>query len=56
MNEWYWIDSWVLKSNTWNHLTVGKQINSGSFKNCYQQTIFYKSFFDRYESTGFGIK
>ena len=29
----------VLDSNTWNHLTMYKQLNSGLFKNCYLETI-----------------
>ena len=29
----------VFDSNTWNHLTMRKQISSGSFQKCYLQTI-----------------
>ena len=29
----YWIELLVLDNNTWNHLTVCKQMDSGSFKN-----------------------
>ena len=32
----------VLNNNTWNHLTVGKQMSSDSLKNSYQQTIHLK--------------
>ena len=39
----------MLNSNTWNHLTVCKQISSGSFKD----NVTYKLFV--YES-GFDIK
>ena len=34
-----WIELLVFKSNTWNHLTVCKQISSGLSKNYYLQTI-----------------
>ena len=37
-NIW-WIELLMLDWNTWNHLTVCKQIISGSFKNCYRQTF-----------------
>ena len=29
----------LLDNNTWNDLTLWKQMNPGSYKNCYQQTI-----------------
>ena len=32
----------ISNRNTWNHLTVCNQMNSGSFKNCYMQTISLK--------------
>ena len=37
MNEY--VELLVLDSSTWNHLTVCNQISSGSFKNCYLETI-----------------
>ena len=37
MNE-CWIELILFDCNTWNHLTVCKQMSSCSFKNCYLQT------------------
>ena len=33
MNALCWIELLVLESNTWNHLTVRKQMSSNSIKN-----------------------
>ena len=30
----------VFDSNNWNHLTVYKEMSSGSYKNSYPQTIY----------------
>ena len=29
----------VLDQNSWNHITEYKQMNTGSYKNCYLHTI-----------------
>ena len=39
MNEYCSVELLSLNSNTWNHLTVCKQISSGSFKNFEEQSI-----------------
>ena len=39
----------VYYRNTWNHLTVCKQMSSGSFKTVIYKLFFYKSYiFDIY--------
>ena len=50
MTEKCWIELFVFDSNTWNHLTVCKQMKSGSFK-IYLQTIHLQIIL-----RGFGIK
>ena len=37
--NWEQIKVLVFDNNTWNHLTVCKQMSSGSFKHCYPQKI-----------------
>ena len=38
----------MLNSNTYNHLTVGKQMSAGLFKNSYQQTIYLQITYMQY--------
>ena len=38
-NELYWTELLMLDRNTWNQLTVCKQISTGSLKRCYLQNI-----------------
>ena len=40
----YWIELLVLDKNTWNHLIVCKQVNSGSFKNVIYKICIYYSY------------
>ena len=32
-NNWYWIELLVLDRNTWNYVTLCKEMSSGSFEN-----------------------
>ena len=34
-NDWCWIKLLVLDRNSWDHLTVSKQMSSSSFKNVF---------------------
>ena len=43
IGDLYLIELLVLDSNVWNHLTVCKQMNSGSFKNVTDKLLVYKS-------------
>ena len=51
------IELLVLDSNTWNYLTVCKQMTSGLFKDVIYKQFVYKSYtFNTNGYTGFGMK
>ena len=53
----YYMELLVLDWNTWNYLTVCKQMSSGLFK-CYLQTVLLQVIYIQYTYVwkGFGIK
>ena len=46
----------MLISNTWNHLTVSKQMSSRLFKNKTTYELFTQKSYVIYVQTGFGIR